>query len=80
VRYDTLNPGWYGKGGQKDMNGAETNRKLEEEMQASLVDGKLPCAEAFRIAKQFKVVPREVGDAANTLKIKISGCQLGCFP
>ena len=56
------------------------DRTLEEEMQASLVDGKLPCAQAFRIAKQFKVAPREVGDTANRLNIKIASCQLGCFP
>ena len=56
------------------------DRTLEEEMQASLVDGKLPCAQAFRIAKQFKIAPREVGDTANRLNIKIASCQLGCFP
>ena len=54
--------------------------KLEEEMKASLVNGRLPCAQAFRIAKKFKVAPREVGDAANRLNIKIATCQLGCFP
>ena len=53
---------------------------LEEEMRASLVGGKLPCAVAFQIAKKLKVSPKEVGDAANRLKIKISSCQLGCFP
>jgi hypothetical protein len=53
---------------------------LEEEMQASLVNGKLPCADAFRIAKKFKITTREVGDTANRLSIKISSCQLGCFP
>ena len=56
------------------------NRTLEEELQASLVNGKLPCAQAFRIAKKFKVAPRQVGDVANKLNIKISSCQLGCFP
>jgi len=56
------------------------NRTLEEELQASLVNGKLPCAQAFRIAKKFKVAPRQVGDMANKLNIKISSCQLGCFP
>ena len=55
-------------------------RTLEEEMEASLVNGKLPCAQAFRIAKKFKVAPREVGDTANRLNIKIASCQLGCFP
>ncbi len=56
------------------------NRTLEDELQASLVNGKLRCAEAFRIAKKFKVAPRQVGDMANKLNIKISSCQLGCFP
>jgi hypothetical protein len=53
---------------------------LEEEMRASLVNGKLPCAVAFRIARKLKVSPKRVGDVANRLNIKISSCQLGCFP
>jgi len=53
---------------------------LEEEMRASLVNGKLPCAVAFQIARKLKVSPKQVGDAANRLNIKISSCQLGCFP
>jgi hypothetical protein len=58
----------------------DIGRALEDEMLASLVNGKLPCAVAFQIAKKLKVSPRQVGDAANRLKIKISSCQLGCFP
>lgn len=58
----------------------DTGKALEAEMKASLVNGKLPCAVAFRIAKKLEVNPKEVGDTANRLKIKISGCQLGCFP
>ncbi len=58
----------------------DVEKALDEEMRASLASGKLPCAVAFRIAKNFKVAPKEVGDAANRLKIKIAGCQLGCFP
>ena len=53
---------------------------VEQKIKASLVNGKLPCAGAFKIAKEMKVSPREVGDAANRLKIKICNCQLGCFP
>lgn len=56
------------------------NQALEEEMRASLVNGRLPCAIAFKIAKKLKVSPKTVGDAANRLQIKISTCQLGCFP
>ena len=53
--------------------------KLEEKIKSSLVDGRLPCAVAFKIAKELKVSPRDVGDAANRLSVKISSCQLGCF-
>ena len=53
---------------------------LEEAIRAELVNGKLPCAVAFKIAKQHKVAPRQVGDAANQLNIRIMNCQLGCFP
>ncbi|MCJ7521236.1 MAG: hypothetical protein MUP21_03335 [Dehalococcoidia bacterium] len=56
------------------------DKTMEEEVQASLVNGRLPCAQAFRIAKKFKVAPKDVGDAANRLSIKICTCQLGCFP
>jgi len=58
----------------------DIGRALEEEMRASLVSGKLPCAVVFRIARKLKVSPKQVGDAANRLNIKISSCQLGCFP
>jgi len=54
--------------------------KLEEKIKSSLVDGRLPCAVAFKIAKELKVSPHDVGDAANRLSVKIGGCQLGCFP
>jgi len=53
--------------------------ELEEKVKASLMDGKLPCAVAFKIAKESKVSPREVGKTANKLSIRICNCQLGCF-
>jgi len=54
--------------------------ELEKKIKSSLVDGKLPCAVAFKIAKELKVSPRDVGEAANRSSVKISRCQLGCFP
>ena len=61
----------------KDIN---TDQLLEEEIKGSLIDGKLPCAVAFKISGKHQVSTRKVGDMANGLKIKISNCQLGCFP
>jgi len=54
--------------------------ELEQKIKDSLVEGKLPCATAFQIAIEFKIAPREVGEACNRLGIKIRSCQLGCFP
>ncbi len=54
--------------------------ELEKKIKSSLVEGKLPCAIAFKIAKGLKVSPSDVGEAANRLSVKISSCQLGCFP
>jgi len=54
--------------------------ELEEKIKSSLVDGKLPCPVAFKIAKELKVSPQEVGKIADNLSVKICGCQLDCFP
>ena len=54
--------------------------KLEDRIMQSLVNGKLPCAVAFKIAEEMRVVPRSVKETADELDIKISACQLGCFP
>ncbi len=55
------------------------NIKLEEKVTSSLVGDYLPCAIAFKIAKELKVRPQEVGETADELGIRISQCQLGCF-
>ena len=56
------------------------NSELEAKVRAASVNGKLPCGMAFQIAGELKVSPREVGDMANKLNIRISQCRLGCFP
>ncbi len=53
--------------------------RLEAEVMASLVDGRLRCPAAFDIAKKLKVRRRLVGDMANKHHIRIIDCQLGCF-
>jgi len=40
---------------------------------------RLPCAEAFKVARDLEVPIAEVGRACNELGIKIVHCQLGCF-
>jgi len=64
----------------KEVKIKHMNKALEEELKASLVDGRLPCAVAFKIARKLEVPPKQVGETANRLNIKIVSCQLGCFP
>jgi hypothetical protein len=63
-----------------DLDDAPIPQALAAEITASLVDGRLPCPAAFEVAKQLKIPPSQVGDAATKQQVKISGCQLGCFP
>ncbi len=66
-------------GFNENLNIKDSNQILDEEIQASLVKGRLPCAVAFTITEKLDVAPRMVGDKANELKIRIINCQLGCF-
>lgn len=63
-----------------DLDRVQVPQALAGEITASLVDGRLPCPAAFEAAKKLKIPPRQVGDAATKQQVKISGCQLGCFP
>ncbi len=54
--------------------------RLIETLRAKAGDEKrLPCAVAFKIARDMDVPVAEVGRTCNELGIKIVGCQLGCF-
>ena len=57
----------------------DLNIELEEKVVSSLVDDQLPCAVAFKIDRELKISPREVGKTADKLGIRIVNCQLGCF-
>jgi hypothetical protein len=52
---------------------------LEAAIRAAMSDGRLPCAEIFRIAGEFKLAKIRVSGACEKLKIRISACQLGAF-
>jgi hypothetical protein len=63
---------------------AWSNRRKEmpsisDAIRIALVDGQLPCAKAFAIAKQFGVEPIKVGQEADVLEMRLSKCQLGLF-
>jgi hypothetical protein len=45
---------------------------------AGMADG-ITCPQVFAIAKKAQVSPAELGEYCTSHKIKIRGCQLGCF-
>lgn len=54
------------------------NQILEELVNEGIEDVIL-CPQAFKIAEKLNITPMEVGRYCNENKIKIRGCQLGCF-
>ena len=60
-------------------NTKDTGQALVEEINASLMEGRLPCPVAFKVARKLDVKLGLVGGKADELGIKVSNCQLGCF-
>ena len=57
----------------------EVLSQLQDKVKASLKDGYLSCPRAWRIAKKSNVPKIVVGEIADSLGIRITNCQLGCF-
>jgi hypothetical protein len=55
---------------------ADAVRKLIQEKQHN---GSISCKAAMEIAEQAGLPPIQIGKMLNEMKIKIRGCQLGCF-
>jgi len=59
-----------------------TNTLKETLLKATVQrDGKpiITCKKVLRLAEQFNVTPRRVGNLCDRENIKIRQCQLGCF-
>jgi hypothetical protein len=53
--------------------------ELQAAIENALVQGRLACAEAWRIADAIGIPRLEVANSCERLKIKINQCQLGAF-
>ncbi len=65
--------------GRKVLPADSVSPKMEEEIRNALVNGRLPCEVAWRIARRLGVSKMEVAAGCETLEIKINPCQLGAF-
>ncbi len=57
----------------------DLKNELQQKMKSLAPDNKIVCAVALKLARDLKITPAEVGNAADELKIRIQNCQLGCF-
>jgi hypothetical protein len=55
------------------------NRLVDAILQSAGAENSLRCAAAFRIARGLDIDPLLVGEAADSLEVKLARCQLGLF-
>lgn len=53
--------------------------KLRSAIEKALVNGKLPCKSAWRIASEQKCSKMDISCACEAMKIRLRDCQLGAF-
>ena len=53
---------------------------LIEKIKTHVVNNRIACARALKIAEEEKVASKVVGELLNEMGIKVEHCQLGCFP
>lgn len=70
------NKGHYAKKHPPDR---KIDQKIVEALKEYISGGKISCAAAFRIVRDTKVSPSEVGFVIDVLEISIAKCQLGLF-
>ncbi len=65
--------------GRVVQSAVEVSEELAARIRDALARGELPCAAAWEIASEFKMKRLDLGNAVETLGIRISPCQLGFF-
>jgi hypothetical protein len=81
IRITKCQIGLFGYGAEKKMiaPAPEILPALKQAIENSVVNGRLGCAAAWRIAEELQLPKMEVSSACEAMKIKISACQLGAF-
>ena len=86
IRITRCQLGLFGYAPQKGMPGYKTVKKLETlpepvstAVKNAVTSGKTSCLELWRIAEEHDLSRADIGDIVETLEIKVTPCQLGCF-
>jgi hypothetical protein len=82
VRISRCQLGLFGYGSDKGKS-LKPAQEVAEELQARIrdrvIEEELPCAMAWGVASELKMKRLDVANAAESLGIRITQCQLGCF-
>ena len=81
IRLSKCQLGLFGYGKQKKIvkPAKQIAQKLEKAIKESIADGRISCAACWNIANKAGCSKLDVSAACETLKVKISPCQLGTF-
>jgi len=81
VRINKCQLGLFGHGKQKNIPPLpdKINPQIDSAINSSLVNGRLACSAAWEISQRFNISKPIVAAVCETMKIKISPCQLGAF-
>ncbi len=82
VKISRCQLGLFGYGSDKGKaleSAQEVGEELQVRIRDRVVEGGLPCATAWDIASELTMKRIDVARAAESLGIRITQCQLGCF-
>lgn len=86
IRISRCQLGLFGYKAKKQTPGFRVVKKLDNPPEAASASvrkaaeqGRIPCLTLWRLAEQYGLNKRDIGDIAETLELKITPCQLGCF-
>jgi hypothetical protein len=86
IRISRCQLGLFGYSPKKGMPGFRVVKKLDNppeaafvSVQEAAVQGQIPCLVLWRLARQHGLTRLDMGNIAETLELKITPCQLGCF-
>ncbi len=81
VRIVKCQLGLFGYGREKHIPALpdKVDPGIEPAINASLVNGRLPCSAAWKIAERFEVAKAVIAAVCEKMKVKVAPCQLGAF-
>ncbi len=81
IRITQCQLGLFGHGKEKNIPQLpeKMNPDVESAIRSSLVNGRLACIAAWEISKRFNISKPVIAAVCESIKVKISPCQLGAF-